>query len=512
MDQAIASTTPGKAQADRERLIERWAGQRLWALRWVDDELAAAADWLTRPGWTRVLERVRRRLDEGVAESWEVEPGVVGLPLSESGEPAAAVLRITGQTTLEVPEDAVCGAVCDAQQLTAVLRDQWRDADRTGEQSAAIESLSFKLLQAYEETNLLFRLSRSMNLMFEPRELMAMSCAQLGEVLPQAWVAARFADGVGPESLRGLFVTHGALEGDPAELEAQLELELQRDQADDWTRVLHPGRHPIADAVGCEVLLDPIVEEGKLLGFLLCGGKSGEPGTGDEEATSGEMMLLAAAADLLGVFHQNLSRFNEQQQLFFGSLRALSAAIDAKDRYTRGHSERVSWLGEHLARRLGLDRQTVENVRIAGLLHDVGKIGVPEAVLGKDCRLTDREYDLIREHPQIGHDILKGIPQLEPMLPGVLHHHERFDGGGYPHGLAGEDIPLLGRVLGVADMIDAMSSTRTYRVGMARELVLREVAEASGTQLDPSIARLVPSLDLEQYASMLESHRGKIAA
>src|SRR5690606_26088192 len=157
----------------------------------------------------------------------------------------------------------------------------------------------------------------------------------------------------------------------------------------------------------------------------------------------------------------------------------------AKDRYTCGHSERVAMLARRIAQAAGLSGPQAERVHICGLLHDVGKIGVPEAVLCKPGRLNDEEFALITQHPAIGHRILKDIPMLEDVLPGVLHHHERFDGRGYPSGLAGQQIPLIARIIALADTFDAMSSTRSYRPAMPRERVLAEITREAGSQLDP---------------------------
>jgi HD-GYP domain-containing protein (c-di-GMP phosphodiesterase class II) len=146
----------------------------------------------------------------------------------------------------------------------------------------------------------------------------------------------------------------------------------------------------------------------------------------------------------------------------------------------------------------------------------VGKIGVPEAVLCKAGRLTDAEFALVKLHPEIGHRILRDIPMLEDLLPGVLHHHERFDGGGYPHGLAGDRIPLFARVLALADTFDAMSSNRSYRSAMARPMVIAEIARHAGSQFDPALAATFAALDLSDYDAMVGRHaqeqQGRFAA
>jgi HD-GYP domain-containing protein (c-di-GMP phosphodiesterase class II) len=189
-----------------------------------------------------------------------------------------------------------------------------------------------------------------------------------------------------------------------------------------------------------------------------------------------------------------------------GMVRALTASIDAKHRYTRGHSERVSLLAGMMATAMGLPEPTIRTYRLSGLLHDVGKIGVPEAILSKPAKLTDEEFEFIKRHPVIGHEILRGIPGLEDALPGVLHHHEQFGGRGYPEGLAGESIPLLGRVLALCDTFDAMSSSRSYRAAMSRETVLAEITKCAGRQFDPQLAELFVKLDFSPFDALFAQH------
>jgi HD-GYP domain-containing protein (c-di-GMP phosphodiesterase class II) len=140
------------------------------------------------------------------------------------------------------------------------------------------------------------------------------------------------------------------------------------------------------------------------------------------------------------------------------------------------------------------------------VVHDVGKIGVPEAVICKQGRLTDEEFAMIKKHPEIGYHILKDLAPLRDVLPGVLHHHERYDGKGYPHGLAGENIPLIARVLAVADTFDAMSSTRSYRPALPRERVLAEFEKCAGTQFDPIVAKAMLTIDLTEYDRLVAEH------
>jgi HD-GYP domain-containing protein (c-di-GMP phosphodiesterase class II) len=161
-----------------------------------------------------------------------------------------------------------------------------------------------------------------------------------------------------------------------------------------------------------------------------------------------------------------------------------------------------------MARSLGMTDEEVERYRLAGMVHDVGKIGVPEAVLRKPARLTDEEFAEIKKHPLVGYTILKDIPQMEPVLPGVLHHHERWDGKGYPHGIAGEAIPPLARVLALADTFDAMSSHRAYRKARPRKEVLEELLRCAGAQFDPALVGHFVALDFSEFDAALQRQMG----
>jgi putative nucleotidyltransferase with HDIG domain len=157
------------------------------------------------------------------------------------------------------------------------------------------------------------------------------------------------------------------------------------------------------------------------------------------------------------------------------------------DRYTAGHSERVARYAQRLARSLGLDEAQVEVVRQAALMHDIGKIGCVMN-LNKSSKLTSEEYDAFKRHPGIGKDILDPIQFLQPVIPGVHLHHERWDGRGYPLGLAGKDIPLIARIISVADTYDAMTSNRAYRRAMPHEVTVDEIQRCSAQQFDPDVA------------------------
>lgn len=172
-----------------------------------------------------------------------------------------------------------------------------------------------------------------------------------------------------------------------------------------------------------------------------------------------------------------------------GSLLAtLSAALEARDPYLRGHSARVTLIAEGFARRLGWRGERLDALRLGGSLHDVGKIAVDSSVLRKPGALTEEELDQIRTHPVAGARLIDAVENFRPALPYVLHHHERWDGGGYPFGLGGEEIPVEARLLGVADAFDAMTSDRSYRPALLVQQALFELERCAGTQFDPALA------------------------
>lgn len=186
------------------------------------------------------------------------------------------------------------------------------------------------------------------------------------------------------------------------------------------------------------------------------------------------------------------SRMEENSQMAakasLDSIMAIANIIDAKDAYTSRHSVRVAKCAEAIARKLGWTEEEVQNLYYVALLHDIGKMGVPDFILNKPTRLSDEEFSLIKRHPAIGNEILKSVHVVQDVAVGALYHHERYDGRGYPFGLKGEEIPLCARIIGVADTYDAMTSDRIYRAKIPREKVIAEFEQCAGTQFDPQIA------------------------
>jgi len=179
---------------------------------------------------------------------------------------------------------------------------------------------------------------------------------------------------------------------------------------------------------------------------------------------------------------------HENHELFLGSIRTLAAAIDEKDPYTRGHSGRVAKYSVLLAEVMELSEDEVYKIRISALLHDVGKIGVDDRVLKKPGELTAEEFEIMKQHPVKGANIIRPVAKLREMLPGIELHHESLNGGGYPYGLKGDEIPLMARIIAVADTLDAMTTNRPYQAAMDLEVAIERVRTLTPKKFDPAVS------------------------
>ena len=185
------------------------------------------------------------------------------------------------------------------------------------------------------------------------------------------------------------------------------------------------------------------------------------------------------------------------QNTYKETVATLSRAVDARDPYTAGHSERVAAISVKIAKKLGVTKKELETIELAAQFHDIGKIGVPDCILQKPGKLTEMEFNVIKEHPVIGTNILCNIEFLKDSLPIILHHHEKYDGRGYPYGISGTEIPLGSRIISIADTYDAMTSDRPYRKALSHEEAIQEIVRCKGTQLDANIIETV--LDVLKY-------------
>lgn len=449
--------------------------------------------------WAVLLPERRRRDRTG----W-----LVGLALSADGLVAPAFEEACLSAALDV--HAMRRVLSPHARYSRASMDALRDAMlwmvqdllHVEECDQTVGGFTRQLSDCFETIDLLYVLGRSMNELTHPGQFVEHLCRRVRETLNFGFVGAYFAPGgaIGAE-VDGDFLVQGETRLRPL-LEAEFKKILAGIDADSGRLLITElGGKPLPGAG--QVLMHPVLRAGKPIGLLLAGEKHGD----DPQVSSYDIQLMEAAAGYVGAFIDNAVLYAEQKALSLGTLETLSAAIDAKDRYTCGHSQRVALLSKQLALASGMSEDEAERIRVAGLVHDIGKIGVPEAVLTKSGKLTDAEFDAIKKHPEIGHRILKDLPLMADVLPGVMHHHERWDGRGYPHKIASESIPMLARIIALADTFDAMSSNRSYRAAMSRAQVLVEIQKCAGTQFDPDLARIFVTLDFSAYDRMAATHQ-----
>lgn len=485
-----------------------------------------AGEWFRSPFIARQVRRTVEQWAEAPDPTVvEVFPGAWLVPLVENRRRRrrmfTAVLCLSAGSLQSEQFEAACqSAQLDAQstrtdlakyatydehsvnRVVHILTWMHGDLESLDQNAATVEGFSRQLTESYEGISLLYSLGQSMNQLVHPHNFVRQACEELQATLSFNWIAVKFLNSSrDARSMAGRMFVAGDLPCAQAEFDAEI-TRLLSSMSGERGRVIQPDEAGSLVGRGVPILAHPIVRNGAIVGAYFAGDKHGD----DPQVSSVDMKLLDAAGGYTSIVLDNSCLYDDQQLMFVGTLEALTAAIDAKDPYTCGHSQRVAHLAAALAQAHGLDEELVERIRIAGLVHDVGKIGVPESVLRKSGRLTDEEFDLIKAHPEIGHRILKDIPAFEDVLPGVLYHHERFDGRGYPKGLAGRDIPLVARIIGLADAFDAMSSNRTYRAAMARDRVQHEIQSNAGKQFDPALVESFSRLDLSQYDELVDRH------
>ncbi len=348
-----------------------------------------------------------------------------------------------------------------------------------------VDDLSLHLSTSYEEISLLYRLTQNLKLSSSKEELASLAIGWLADVLPAESLALQLnsstsADG---EEAAPAFFTFGPCPIDDEQLPRLVEhfgqMAMQR------PLVVNRQASERADwpwPTIRQLVVVPLAEGDRVFGWLFAFNHIAGAEFGTVEAS-----MLSSVGAILGIHNANAELYQQQRETFAGVIRALTSAIDAKDPYTCGHSDRVARVSVRLAEELGCERKLIDTIYLSGLLHDVGKIGIDDNVLRKPGKLTEAEFEHIKTHAEIGYRILSDIKQLDDVLPVVLHHHEQWDGKGYPHGLAGEAIPLLARIVAVADSFDAMGSDRPYREGMGDEKLDSIMRAGAGQQWDAAV-------------------------
>ncbi len=402
------------------------------------------------------------------------------------------------------------------QMLTLLARSFLAEAKATKQ----IEMVSSELSQMYEELVLLHKLSANMKVTESDCNYLQMACDCLTDIVSVEGIAVLVEKQVDDHKQLVIAAGAGLIDIDwhmAAVILDRLEEEMTKGkEALLDSEVDAPLRYHWPDNIR-NVIAVPLIgkekasagpsglrgHEHNIIGLMVAVNRIGKA-----DFDSIDAKLFNSVANGCAVFIENGRLFNDLKELFVGSLKALTSSIDAKDQYTRGHSERVAfiskWIAEQLAAVEGIGPEQVHKIYLAGLLHDIGKMGVDDVVLRKQGRLTDEEFARIKEHPTIGAGILGGIKQMREIVPGVLGHHERCDGKGYPNGLEGEQIPLIARIISLADSFDAMTSKRTYREALTLEQAMEEISKGLGTQFDEKIGRLFLESDVYRLWDMIQ--------
>ncbi len=227
----------------------------------------------------------------------------------------------------------------------------------------------------------------------------------------------------------------------------------------------------------------PLITRNRVIGVI-----AAERFKGMKDFSSGDLKYMMSFCNQIAISLENTKLVESMKKSFISSILSLATALEEKDAYTRGHSNRVAVFSTLVANKIGLDDERVELLRMMALMHDIGKIGIPDMIINKPGRLTDDEYGKIREHPTHGERIIEPLLKNNPQLRLLRNHHERYDGRGYPDGLKGSSIPLEVRIMSIADCFDAMTSNRSYRKAMSREEALKEIENGKGTQFCPEVA------------------------
>jgi len=417
---------------------------------------------------------------------------------SEPCEQLAEVLNMPAQVSSEY-----------LMELLRLLAKSFQAEAKAEEQ---IEKVGTELAQVYEEIVLLHKLSMNMKVTEADTNFLQMACDNLTNIVSVEGIAVLLEKFIDDEKRLVVAAGSGLIDLDERTagiLHSRLvdEINSGKEMLLD-SEVDSPFKYEWQDSVR-SIIAVPLCSADKSEPVLAAGARNGNYIIGlmvavnridKEDFDSTDVKLFNSVANGCAVFIENGRLFKDLGELFIGSLKALTRSIDAKDKYTRGHSERVAFIARWIAERL-IDQQLLEEgqlhkVYLAGLLHDIGKIGVEEAVLRKQGKLTEQEMECIRKHPSIGAGILREIKQMREIVPGVLCHHERVDGKGYPNGLVGDKIPMIGKIVGLADSFDAITSRRTYRSARTVEQAIEEIKKGLGTQFDEKIGRVFINSDV----------------
>jgi hypothetical protein len=373
------------------------------------------------------------------------------------------------------------------QQLCDLVLAKLCCDERVAALENEVEKLSSQLNSTFEEINLIYRVTGNLRISENKEDLGRLVLAWLGDVIPAEALAMQFTPPVDRDRLTGEQAQPLLLASENCPVDNARFSQLLEKLGDSGSGVVVVNPN-VTGAAGWpfrelrQVILVPITEGRRRFGWLAAFNHRQRAEFGSVEAN-----LLNSVAAILAIHSSNIDLYKQQADMLADVVRAMSLAIDAKDPYTRGHSDRVARVAVRLAQEMGCGPDVLKTIYLAGLLHDIGKIGIDDNVLRKPGKLTDAEFEHVKRHTEIGHRILRDLRNISPVLPVVLHHHESWDGRGYPYGLKGESIPYLARIVAVADAYDAMASDRPYRSGMPDERLDEIIRTGAGQQWDPQV-------------------------
>jgi HD-GYP domain-containing protein (c-di-GMP phosphodiesterase class II) len=433
-------------------------------------------------------------------------------PGNQSEAIAVALIDTGDKQSLQAGSAGADSTRVDVEYLSEMLELFAENFQAVIKAEEQIEKVGTELSQTYEELVLLHKLSTNMKVTEQDTSFLQMACDNLTAIVSVEGIAILVEKLVDNESQQlavaagsGLIeidermaaILHSRLteqinNGKEALLDSEVDAPFKYDWPDNVKNIIAV---PLFGKEKSEQHFASRTKDGNyIIGLLVAINRIDKP---DFDST--DIKLFSSVAGSCAVFIENGRLFTDLKELFIGSLKALTSSIDAKDQYTRGHSDRVAFISRWIAERLApeeLEEEQIHRIYLAGLLHDIGKIGIDEAVLRKNGKLTEQELDRVRKHPSIGAGILSAIKQMRDIVPAVLCHHERVDGKGYPAGLVGNQVPLTGKIVGLADSFDAMTSKRTYRDARTVEEALVEIEKGIGTQFDEKVARAFLNSDV----------------
>ncbi len=463
----------------------------------------------------------------------------------EGNQVLAAVLKSDGKTVGAALIDRGCeqtGAGNEGQvtsEMLGLLAENFQAAWQAEKQ---IEMVSNELAQTYEELVLLHKISTNMKVTEPDASFLQMACDSLADIVSVEGMAILLEKTVESEKRLVLSAGLGLIDvneqmagilknrlveeinsGHEVLLDSEVDLHFKYNWPGNIKSIIavpfwgkgktgapFPSSEGSKEAEEALRLGTPYGEnDNSIIGLMVAINRIDKP---DFDSTDAK--LFNSVANGCAIFIDNGRLFKDLEELFIGSLKALTSSIDAKDPYTRGHSERVAFISRWIAERIDgeepLEREQIHRIYLTGLLHDIGKMGIDDAVLRKKGKLTERELSDMRKHSSIGAGILSEIKQMRDIVPGVLCHHERADGKGYPNGLVGGQIPLAGKIVGLADSFDAMTSKRTYRGAMTVEEARAEIERRLGTQFDEKVGRVFINSDVYQLWDIMQEGLAEI--